>query len=213
MIKPPFTLLILKKSRHPVTIRVSTGLAVFFFLSATMFGIIVGSVASYLLFGGSDAVTASKQPQPDTGFVHADPPETGTDRPFDIRSLEVAQDKNGISSVTVSLSPVPDGGEVYVWLIVNPGAESPGELIVHPRNPLFKGLPVDYRNGIVYIPSDGGRLSINLPEESRNVRTEQLRVLVYSSDGEILTDRYYERDAGQNQRSSRAAYYQLAKKS
>ncbi|MCD6307482.1 MAG: hypothetical protein J7M24_00655, partial [Candidatus Latescibacteria bacterium] len=160
MIKPPFTLLIIKKSRHPVTIRVSTGLAVSFFLSTTVLGIIIGLLVSYSLLGGRDEVTASRRQKPDVGFVQSAPTATGSEQPFDILSLDVTQGKNGISAVTVSLPPLTDGGEVYVWLIVNPDAESAGELVVHPRNPLFKGFPVDYRNGIVYIPSDGGRLSI-----------------------------------------------------
>ncbi len=197
MIKPPFTLLILKKSHAPVTIRVTTGLSMVM-LAGTLIVMSTIGLGAALSFRGNAGAPSPPQAVSTDGFEVDAPPVENTPVPFDIETFTVNRSREGVSSIELGMTPPREGGDdaaVYVWLILNPAAPTPGERIVHPRNPLFRGYPVDYRNGISYIPREGEHLSIELSQDARGVTTDRVRVLVYSSEGEMLADRFFSRTA------------------
>ena len=78
-----------------------------------------------------------------------------------------------------------------MWLIVNPYAETVSERVVYPRSPLFRGLPVDYRNGIAYLHTEGEAFTISLSEELVDITVKQFRILVFDREGTLLIDKYF----------------------
>jgi len=194
MIRPPFTILVLKDSRHPVTVRVTYGL-VFAVLGAfSLLGVLMGFAVSYLVFnnniGRLHHVAAG---QPPGGYSFTEKKRTDMP-PGEPEMYDFSMRRNGKEETVVDLdfaSPPVEGG-IYAWLIVNPEAETVGEMVVHPRNPLFRGVPVDYRNGVFFPFAGDNRLEIRLAGEIEGIELRSVRVLLYSREGELLSDRRFQ---------------------
>lgn len=191
MIKPPFTVLILKESRHPVTVRVTSGLIVLFLLSLIISGMLLGFSLSYLvaLYNGQKPFISEKGNTPEYTPLQTVVSEEKLDP--DINSISIKRLSESETDITVRFSSLPENEEVYVWLIVNPETEIPGERIVHPRNPLFRGFPADYRNGMAFFPSEDQDFTISLADEIEGISLRVIRILVYSAKGDIIADRSF----------------------
>ncbi len=201
MIKPPFTLLILKNPHRPLVIRISVPL---FILLAAIFIMLSGASGYGLLMAVSSAsrgrmFASNPVAQSPAGIVS--PGTTGSPAPRpEISGLFVSPAREGGTEVSFSLTNTAPGELYYLWIVANPDAAGSGSFSIHPRNPVFHGLPVDYRNGEIYDRSEGGEVSVTIGEEEPRLTVEKLRILVYSSDGKILTDKQF--TVGQNTRSS-----------
>lgn len=191
MIKPPFTVLILKNSNQPVTIRITTGLLLMTCGVITLFGIFIGFLTGYYVFNNSGDYVVAVKDKLESNYLPVVQKNNHTADKIKIKSLSVKHLKNDKTELTLSFSGTPDSEEVYVWLIVNPEAETAGEIVVYPRNPIFKGLPVDYRNGIAHFPSENSEMTISLSDETAGIVLEQFRIIVYSMNGKIIADRNF----------------------
>lgn len=205
MIKPPFTLLILKSPHRPVAIRI--GVPLFVLLLAAV-PLLTGA-AGYGLFMffsygppshvHTPALTAEQRPEGGTGKPSSGVPDSTARRP-EISGLFVSPVRGGGTEVTFSLSNTVPGEQYYLWIVANPDAAGSESALIYPRNPVFRGLPVDYRNGIPYDRSQGGDISLTIGEDEPRLTVEKLRILVYSPEGKILTDKQFA--VGQDTRSS-----------
>ncbi|MFC1692192.1 hypothetical protein ACFL1R_01655 [Candidatus Latescibacterota bacterium] len=191
MLKPPFTVLILKDSQHPVTVRVTTGFVLSVFVLICFIGAMIGSGATYYYFqkyaGIKEVVMKSTEP----AYIPQKADSAASTQSADIQRLTVKHHKNGDTDVIMTFTGIEENREVYVWLLVNPEAETVGEMVIYPRNPVFRGLPVDYRNGITYYPYEGQEITITLSDEVEGILIKQFRIIVYSSEGKILIDKYF----------------------
>jgi len=195
MLKPPFTILILKDSNHPLTVRITTGLIVLIVLFVSLGGVMIGVSMGYFLFHNKTDLISTAPDEDTTDFTPEMSLQENTIMKPDIRNLSVKHHKNDETDMILSFTSLPDNETLYVWIIVNPDAETVGERIIHPRNPVFRGMPVDYRNGFPFTSSDDNELAIPLPDEAESIVLEQFRVLVYSLDGKKVTDRYLHRNS------------------
>jgi hypothetical protein len=188
MIKPPFTLLILKTPHRPVTVRVTSTLLV-------LFGAVVLCAAVVLAFGIS---TFLGRGNPENAVVHgglaAQPDDGGAahSRPaLDITGLFVNFTKGGGLDISFTLAGNPPAGKLYAWVVINPDSSSSEETIIYPRGPVFRGLPLDFRNGIALSPDIGKACTIGIEEGLSGVSAERLRILLYSGEGAIVADRKF----------------------
>ena len=190
MIKPPFTIIILKNQQHPVTIRVTMRLIVGTLGLFTLIGAFIGITASMMIFGGSVSMPLSGIDDSATVYTWTgESAEQSPDIP-DVHNLTVSPEKDK-TRITMSIQPLPED-EVLIWLIVNPSADMPSEMVVYPRNPIFRGLPVDYRNGVLYSAGEENGFSLTLSEEAEGIEIDEFRVIMYSSNGAILSDRHFQ---------------------
>jgi hypothetical protein len=195
MIKPPFTLLILKTPHRPVTVRVTSTLIVLF-CAAVLCGAIVLAFGISTFFGGGmllenaafvrgGALHGGSAVQPDEGgAVHPRPV-------LDITGLFVNFTKGGGFDISFTLAGNPPIGKIYAWVVINPDSSSSEEAIIYPRSPVFRGLPLDFRNGIVLPSVIGKACTIEITEGLSGVSVERLRILLYSGEGDILADRKF----------------------
>lgn len=184
MIKPPFTLLILKDSHNPVTIRVTLGFLLGIILIPLVFLAVGYIAASYVDIPGLPAMQAflhganlqisDSGGQSGPGIVHLD------------------SDNN----LTIAYTPAADDTErsFFFWVIVNPDSRDTGERIIYPRNPISRGYPIDYRNGIPYRYDGGSGLTIPLHDEVGDIGIDEIRILAYNTTGELVLDRIYSQD-------------------
>ena len=195
MIKPPFTLLILKSPHKPVAIRVSVPL---FILLLAIIPVLSGA-AGYgfsRLFSGSRGsmhlplFAARQQSGQETGEPSGDGTVSPDPRP-EISGLFVSSAREGGTDVTFSLSNTFPEEKYYIWVVANPDAAGSDGVFIYPRNPVFRGLPIDYRNGIPHDRSQGGEIALTIGEDEPRLTPEKLRVLVYSAEGKILTDKQF----------------------
>ena len=191
MIKPPFTIIVIKSTQHPVTLRVSRRI---FFGTVGIFllaGACIGFALNSFLFQKTIDTSFDSEKNRTTEFVTVELEKNViTDRP-EIERLYVVDPKNGEKELRLDLTSFRKNEKIYVWIIINPDAETAGELVIYPRNPIFKGLPVDYRNGIMYLSSQSDDISINITDAAAGINLNELRILVYSSDGELIVDQYF----------------------
>jgi hypothetical protein len=195
MIKPPFTILILKNSRYPLTIRITTGIILLAFGIISLGGALAGFAITYLILHNTGDFSAASYSNSEMNYIQVEPSHNDTRMEPDIYSLSVKHLKNDNTELKLRLKALPENEEVYIWLIVNPEADTAGEMVVYPRNPIFKGLPVDYRNGITYFPSEGGDISITLSDDTAGIDIEEFRILIFSPEGEIIADRYFKKNS------------------
>lgn len=196
MIKPPFTVLILKNSHRPVTIRVSVLFLILICAGVPMISIVMGFGLSQVFKG---AFTARHGSGAHVQALHssslpARPDEDGAGNPrpaADIAGLFVAFTKGGGMDITFSLAGNPPEGKVYVWIVINPGSSPSGETFIFPRSPVFRGLPLDFRNGVVYVPSKEKTCAISITEGLSGSAIERLRILIYTQEGTILADKRF----------------------
>ena len=202
MIKPPFTVLIIKNSHHPLTIRVTTGFIILTFGFISLAGAFIGFAITFYVFSDSDNLSAAVSNKSSYEYNPVQPVNDDTgEKPY-IQSFSVTQNKSDVIELKLKFTPIPATEEIYVWVIVNPDSEIASEMVVYPRNPIFRGLPVDYRNGITYFPSEGSDVTITLSEDTAGIMVERLRLLVYSADGKIITDSLFSRSAESSNQSS-----------
>ena len=197
MLLPPFTIMIIKNSRRPVTIRVTYPLAVavLCILAIAAF-LTVSAVQSYVLpslsvlpdmRGGDRTVTeyilveSSGDTPGETAPVSPSQPE--------ITGLTITTSRDDDIELSFAVANYTGQGELYLWLILNPGADDANRTTVVPRNPLFRGMPVDYRNGIRHLPADNKKLRFTFAEQAAGGGIDALRVLAYSPGGDIVIDR------------------------
>jgi len=198
MIKPPFTVVILKDSHQPVTIRVTKRFVLSLFLIVTLlFGLTIFGIITYLPniytnFVSSNVEEKSREAEyifleykSDTDTTTSAIPEP------DVKDLAIQQLNDGITEITFTFANIPGNNELYVWLILNPDSETVGETLIYPRSPIFRGLPVDYRNGILYNPSDEKNLSATFSRPITAIDFNRFRILAYSLEGNIIIDKRF----------------------
>ncbi len=200
MFKPPFTLLILKESQNPTTIRVTTGSLIA--LSASLV-FVVGLLVAVIMFLILPWGTTPKGPrisesvsEDSKTFIAAyespvrDGELSGMEE-RDIEDLTIRQGENGSVEISFTFTNTRADETLYIWLIANPDAEKAGDMMVYPRSPLFRGVPVDYRNGIPYKPTENKYLKATLTGPAVGVDLERFRILAYSPEGISVLDRQY----------------------
>ena len=109
----------------------------------------------------------------------------------DVKDLAIQQSKNGTVEITFTFENTDNNNELYVWLILNSEAEDFAETLVYPRSPLFRGVPVDFRNGILYKLLDNKYLKATLSGPEVGIDFKQFRILAYSLEGNIIVDRSF----------------------
>jgi len=109
----------------------------------------------------------------------------------EIKNLSIARRNENDLEIIFSFINISEYEHVYVWLIINPDSYSGSETVIYPRNPMFRGMPVDYRNGIQYIPLDKKDIEISLSELIEGILVNKIRILSYSSEGKIIIDKRF----------------------
>ena len=198
MLKPPFTVIILKDSKHPVTLRVTIKsvllllLIIFFFMWLAIYGIILYLPESNVEY----ALSKSEQKSQNAEYILIEK-ETDKDQDKgeflepDVKDLAIQQSKDDTVEITFTFKNTDKNNELYVWLILNPEAEDSGETLIYPRSPLFRDVPVDYRNGIFYNLLDNKYLKANISGPEVGIDFKQLRVIAYSPEGNIIVDKSF----------------------
>jgi hypothetical protein len=188
MIKPPFTLLILKDSHHPVTVRVSILLLILVCAGVPLVSVLAGFGLARVIetvhkTGGIPARNLSAVPaRPDSGEANSPA------RPAEITGLFVSFTKDGGMNAKFSIDGTVPGERTYIWVIVNPDSPSSAETLIFPRSPMFRNLPLDFRNGFVHDPGRERTVEIDIPDGLSGVRVEALRILAYSGEGTLVAD-------------------------
>lgn len=190
MLRPPFTILILKQSRQPLTIRVTSMMILVVVLLVTAIGGAIGFGVFYTVFGAHRKQYAVEK-QTNTNFKSPDANNSTGVEPFDLKGITFAKNNRTVAGVTLSFTETHNAGNYYLWLIINPEMDISGERITIPRTPLFRGLPVDFRNGISFIPSENGDITIPFGDDASDIPLNSLRILVYAGDGTLIIDRLY----------------------
>ena len=109
----------------------------------------------------------------------------------EITDLFVSRLKNGRMEITFSLINVPYGEATYIWAMINPDDVSTGEMVIFPRNPTFRGFPLDFRNGILFNRSAGKQCKINLSDKIAGIAVKKIRILAYSPAGKVLVNKEF----------------------
>lgn len=200
MIKPPFTIIILKHMHQPVTVRVTVRLFLMAAGIIALTGAVAGFGTAYLALDGKETIIEDALESRDPVFLPVNPSADTGAVPVDMQSLSIRRDTGSEAFLTLHFSARSDSGEMFLWIIANPNAAAPGDMIIYPRNPIFRGMPVDYRNGIVLaLVEENASYNISLPEEMADLRIDNLRILVYSSSGRIVADKiFHENTAGKS---------------
>ena len=193
MIKPPFTVIILKESETPVTLRISGGFLVTMILFVCLCaGLgIAGLVITLSGDSKSTSVKTEEPPSPAPAFrlvEHADPLTERAAPPNtpDIKDISFSSDTTSLD-ITVNLLYTESHPELYVWLI----ADQEEYAIVCPRSPLFRGLPVDFRNGIIHHATDPPSVQASLPDIAAVTDISTLRILAFAKEGSLVIDKTF----------------------
>ncbi|MFC1540860.1 hypothetical protein ACFL50_00240 [Candidatus Latescibacterota bacterium] len=198
MIKPPFTVLILKDSHDPVTLRFTKKMVLGLFLvfcAVTGFAVygVLGLLPreySELIIPDSDTAAEGK------GYILPDNRDDGNISSADLSKPDVTDMSiNEINENEIefefSFTRLTDTQNVYVWIIINPEADTIGEKIIHPRSPVFRGLPVDFRNGMHYNQMENDSVKAVFSGLKIGLDFTRFRVLAYSDEGKIVIDRLF----------------------
>jgi hypothetical protein len=191
MIKPPFTIIIVKNSHHPITIRISSFFSLLIFIIIPILFTIIGFGLSSVwrecrensngIFPSHVKISSDKLSLKTTPLVKE--AAENTDSP-EFSDLFVSRLKNGSIEITFSLNNIRS--EIsYIWTIINPDDSSTGEMVISPRNPTFRGFPLDFRNGLLYKRYSGKQCKITLSDEINGIAVRKIKILVYSSSGKI----------------------------
>ncbi len=193
MLKPPFTILILKDGRHPVTVRVTVVLMLIFCAGVPILAGVAGFGISELMNGAGDRIAHVKNGSGRAGIA-----VTGNSTDIsvagaavDIDGLFVSFIKGGGMEVSFKLNGTTGEGKVYIWLVMNPDSLTQAGMLIHPRSPVFRGLPLDYRNGVLFDPARERTCTVQIPEGPSGVPVDNLRVLVYAEEGTMLADKRF----------------------
>ncbi len=199
MIKPPFTVLILKNSHHPVTIRVSIFFFILIFFVLPVLVALTGFGLSLAWKGDkvkSASFSSKHAPSLSTSLIDvkpitASPGTSVSENTPEITDLTVSRQKNGRMEISFSFINVPYGEATYIWAMINPDDISTGEMVIFPRNPTFRGFPLDFRNGILFNRSAGKQCKINLSDEIAGIAVKKIRILAYSTAGKVLVNKEF----------------------
>jgi hypothetical protein len=197
MIKPPFTILLLKNSQSPVTIRITSG--GFFILLATAAVFVFLSVNGILSFFsqgsfGHISLTDYSSKSGNSKYVLVEEKNdknsdnTGKVSP-EVKDLAVKRSGDGSIEVSFIFSNMGNDNEVFVWLLLNTDSINEKEQSVYPSSPIFRGLPVDFRNGILHETAGGKPFRISFNGSQADLALRKLRILAYSLEGKIVIDK------------------------
>ena len=197
MIKPPFTILLLKNSQSPVTIRITRGgFFLFLTVSAVLVFLAVNGIMSFFSQGGAGQISLSdiSSKSGNSRYVLIDENKDKNAEPAgkvmpDIKDLTIKHSPDSGIEVSFVFFNMGDENEVFVWLLLNTDSVNEKELSVYPRSPIFRGLPVDFRNGILHETAGGKPLKISFNGSQANVALKKLRILAYSLEGKIVFDK------------------------
>jgi len=200
MIKPPFTLLLIKKAHEPVTLYITTGFLLLLMLFFTLLSLAAGFGIAYFFpkveipFLTTESIDLTENSAP--GLVALIPAgredeNNAVSTAPEIKNLSIARRNENDLEIIFSFINISEYEHVYVWLIINPDSYSGSETVIYPRNPMFRGMPVDYRNGIQYIPLDKKDIEISLSELIEGILVNKIRILSYSSEGKIIIDKRF----------------------
>ena len=198
MIKPPFTLLILKDSHRPFTMRITKRLIIFLFIAIFVFsGIVIYGISGYVIkkslyLTQSNIENSSKNVEyiivEDEKGANS---ESNNITEPDVKDLSIQKLNDGRIEISFTFEKIPDNNELFVWLILNPESEEAGETLIYPRSPIFRGLPVDYRNGIFYNPSSNKYIKATFSGPIIGVDFKKFRVLAYLLEGNTIVDKTF----------------------
>ncbi len=198
MIKPPFTVLLLKDAHNPVTLRITVKLVALLFI--VLCGLIgLAGYGAVRLMPGADSEMLSAGIESDVaeqGYILA---EAGNEeqsdstqpRQPDVVNMSIDTATNGELQFEFSFTGIPLEQHLFVWIIINPDDSDSGMTVIHPRSPMFRGIPVDYRNGIPYRRTQDGSISAVLPEMTIGIDFNRFRVLAYSENGDVVIDKTF----------------------
>ncbi len=200
MIRPPFTLLLIKKAHEPVTLHITTSFLLLLMLLFTLSSLAAGfGIASFspkfeLPFLTTESISPSENSDPGlvtmTPALSEDENNTLSTVP-EIKNLSIARRNESDLEINFSFINISEHEHVYIWLIINPDSYSGSETVIYPRNPMFRGMPVDYRNGVEYIPLDNKDFELSLSELIEGILVNKIRILAYSSEGKIILDKRF----------------------
>jgi len=198
MIKPPFTVVILKDSYQPVTIRVTIRFILSLFLIIPLlFGLAIFGIITYLPHSHINSASSNVEEKPKEAeyflleYKSSTDTKTSTISEPDVEDMVIQQLDDSILEITFAFINIPDNDELYVWLILNPDSDITGETLIYPRSPIFRGLPVDYRNGILYNLSDEKNISATFSRPMIGIDFNLFRILAYSLEGDIIIDKCF----------------------
>ncbi len=196
MIRPPFTVLIVKDGHQPITTRITRRLA----LTGVVVFLIMLGMTTYGIYWHVTRLPSL----PNQSFI----PQTNDTPTYTVNeeTLSGYEDNIGqtqflpmIDELTVNqitdetveigftiMNP-PEMKELYVWIILNPGASS----FIYPRSPLFRGMPVDYRNGIRYNGNYTEPIRVEFHNMKIGVDFDTFRILAYEPEDVIVIDKTY----------------------
>ena len=195
MIKPPFTILILKDSQSPVAIRITKGFYGFFLIAAAiiLFLSVNGVISIFTNIPGQLSIHEDRLTSESPNYTITDqkPGEGANDSgqpSHDIRDIAFRSSSDGNVEITFMFENMGNDNEVFVWVILNPDGIK-DEVIIYPRSPIFRGFPVDFRNGILQETFGGKPFRASFSGSEANLALGKLRILVYTLDGKIIIDK------------------------
>ena len=198
MLKPPFTVIILKDSKHPMTLRVTNRFVLLLLLITFIFmWLAVSGIILYLSKNNAEYTLSNSEQKSQSAeyiLIEKDNDKDNDKDEFlepDVKDLAIQQSKNGTLEITFTFENSDKNKELYVWLILNPEAENFGETLIYPRSPLFRDVPVDFGNGIKYNLLNNKYLKATFSGTEIGIDFKQFRVLAYSLEGNIIVDRSF----------------------
>lgn len=192
MLKPPFTVIIIKKTHEPLTLQVTNGMLFSVLLLVLMLCLLSGFGISILLSRLNAPFiqkTAAISQQKANNSIYTDTDTFGDPSSSGIGKISLNRKRKNKTYLEFYFSNVSSHEIVYVWLIINPDAQIAGETVIVPRNPVYRGVPIDYRNGIEYRLSDGNKVTIALSDAISGIELVTLKILAYAPDGSVIAER------------------------
>ena len=197
MLKPPFTVIIIKKTHEPLTVQVTNGMLLSVFMLVIMLCLLSGFGISILLSRLNVPLlqkTAAVTQQPANSSFSTDMVTSGDISSSGVAKISLNRKRKNTADLEFYLSSASSHEIVYVWLIFNPDAQTAGETVIVPRNPVFRGVPIDYRNGLEHRLSDGNKVTIALSDAISGLEIVTVKILAYDPDGNVIADRLVTRD-------------------
>ena len=197
MLKPPFTVIIIKRTHEPLTVQVTNFMLISISLLVLMLCLLSGFGISILLSKLNVPFihkTATITQQLANNSIYTDTEISGDQSSSGIGKISLNRKRKNITDLEFYFSHDSSHEIVYVWLIINPDAQTAGETVIVPRNPVYRGVPIDYRNGIEHHLSDGNKVTIALSDAISGLELVTFKILAYDPDGNVIADRLVTRD-------------------
>ncbi len=198
MLKPPFTVIILKDSKHPMTLRVTTAFVLLLLLITFIFmWLAVSGIIMYLPDNNAEYTLSNieqKSQNAEYILIEKENDKDSDKDEFpepDVKDIAIQNSQNGTLEITFTFENTDNNKELYVWLILNSEAEKFGETLIYPRSPLFRDVPVYFRNGIKYDSLNNKYIKATFYETEIGIDFKKFKVLAYSLEGNIIVDRSY----------------------